>query len=48
MMLFRPVVIPAPFVIPAEAGSQTRRSSKEAKHQRLWIPALAGMTEWVG
>ena len=35
---------PTRFVIPAKAGIQTRRSSKESQRQRLWIPAFAGMT----
>ena len=34
-------------VIPAKAGIQTRRFSQEAHRRRQWIPALAGMTEWV-
>ena len=34
-------------VIPAEAGIQTRGSLQESKRQRVWIPACAGMTEFV-
>ncbi len=39
-------VIPAA-IIPAKAGIRTRRSSQGSQRQRLWIPAFAGMTEWV-
>ena len=35
-------------VVPAQAGIQTRRLSLEPHRQRFWIPACAGMTEWVG
>ena len=41
------IALPTPIVIPAEAGIHTRSASMEPHPQRLWIPACAGMTEYV-
>jgi hypothetical protein len=35
------------FVIPAQAGIQSRHASVSIDHLRVWIPACAGMTRIV-
>ena len=47
VMMFAPLGEEAPTlaVIPAQAGTQTRRSGQGVSRQRLWISGFAGMTD---